>query len=96
MGLGFSKLIFEFCGAVAVGYDLGLFFFFFYGVLWALRWPWVMALGVFWFDLWALICMMGYKILTPAIGWGDESGGGVGGGFAGMMVVGLGLRVWWL
>ena len=40
--------------------------------------------------------MMGYKILTPAIGWGDESGGGVGGGFAGMMVVGLGLRVWWL
>jgi hypothetical protein len=25
MGLGFSKLIFEFCGALAVGYDLGLF-----------------------------------------------------------------------
>jgi hypothetical protein len=26
MGLGFSDLIFEFCGAVAIGYDLGLFF----------------------------------------------------------------------
>ena len=32
MGLGFSKLIFEFCGAVAVGYDLGLFFLFFFMV----------------------------------------------------------------
>jgi hypothetical protein len=26
MGLGFLKLIFEFCGAMAMGYDLGHFF----------------------------------------------------------------------